>query len=712
MIINIKMAAAFLITTFCFSNAIAESRVAAIDRQEPGIPTSQTNPKPTPTPALPSPPQSPSNAAAPRQRQQGYLRFIEAQRLKGEAYRLRSTRLFDEAIKAYKETIQLDPTAADPHIDLGELYLFYLSRRDAAEREALEAIRLDPKSVGGHLLLARIHISIAKMENNPRSVYLDKAISEYEKVAELDMGMAEAWALLAELYQMKNNTDRQIYALERWAGAALPNDTFFYRILMNSELSPDQAYYQLSLLYLSKGKNRQAVDAARRAYESDPESNTYARNLISVLRSAGEPAEELRTYAQLIKTANNPALLIGYGSALVRAGVYPEAAERLREYVKLDPTNASAVGLLAIAQRRANQRSAAVETLRSGLARVEANTRVDLTIMLAETYEELGRNEDAISQYEQTFESFLTKGALTPVNTPLFSEVVNRLVRACRRVGNQAKLQSVLTKARRVIDDQNPMLDLIAVESLREDGKRREALDLVRASVRRYTDDRALKFTEAIILNELKRYKESTDLLGEMIKGSPENATDDAGVYVILSNVQMQSGDLKVAEESARKALDLSPDDADAAIQLSSVLDRAERSEESEKILREVIKHDPDHATALNNLGYFLLQHGAHYAEALKLIEQAIAIEPINGSYLDSLGWAHYKLGNMEKARESLEKAMIYSHRNSTVHEHLGDVLRDLGKIAEARRQWEKALEYSVEANEIARIKVKLKDGK
>jgi tetratricopeptide (TPR) repeat protein len=704
---RLKEAMALLMLAFFFLSAVTGSSAGVIPQER-----SKTPPQAMPATASPPGSQSQNKASMPRSRQRGYLRFIEAQRLKGEAHRLNSTRLLDQAIKAYQETIQIDPTAAEPHVDLGELYFFYMSRRDMAELEAKEAVKLDPKSVGGHLLLARIYMSVARVENNPRSPHLDKAIREYEKVTELDSGLAEAWALLAESYQMKNNIDRQIFALEKWASAPLPNDTFFYRWLMNNELTPDQAYFQLSQLYLSKGNNQLAINNARRAYESDPESNTYARNLIGILRAAGAPAEELRLYSQLVKTANSPALLIGYGSALVRAGHYDEAAERLLEYVKIDPSNASAVGLLALAQRRANQRPSAIETLKSGLARVDANTRIDLTMMLAETYEELGRNEEAIAYYEQAFESFMVKGALTPVNTPLFGEVVNRLVRSCRRVGNQVKLQSVLTRTRRVVDEHNPVLDLIAIESFREDGRRREALELARAATRRYPEDRALRFTEALILNDMKRFNESIELLREMIKGTPDNATDDASVYLILSSVQMQSGDLKVAEDSARKALELNPDDSDTMIQLSSVFDRAERYGDAEKILRELIKRDPDNATALNNLGYFLLERGERYDEALKLIGQAIAIEPINGSFLDSLGWAHYKLGEVEKARESLEKAMIYSRRNSTIHEHLGDVLRDLGRVAEARRHWEKALEFSIEADEIARIKVKLRDAR
>ncbi len=708
-----------LVFALVMSNTVADCKAAVFAIQEqiktPPPPPPQPQIKPgTANPASASKAEQTQNTTSEsRRREQGYLRFLEAQRLKGEAQRLRSTRMLDEAIKAFKETIQLDPASPEPRVDLGELYFFYLSRRDLAEREAIEAIRLDPKNIGGHLLLARIYISIARAENNSRSTYLDRAIGEYEKLTELDPGFAEAWSLLAELYQMKNDTDRQIYALEKWAGAPLPNDTFFYRWLMNADLTPDQAYFHLSQLYLSKGKNQQAIDAARNAYESNTGSNTYARNLISILRAAGTSDDELSIYSQLVKSANNPALLIGYGSALVRAGRYLEAAERLSEYIKIDPSNASAIRLLAIAQRRANQRQAAVESLKTALSRVDPNTRVDLAIDLAETYEELGRNDEALAQYEQVFESFLPKGALTQVNMPLFGEVVNRLVRVCRRVGNQTKLQGVLARTRRVIDEQNPMLDLIAVELMREDGKRREALELTRAAIRRYPDERTLKFTEALILSDMRRFKESIELLRDMIKGTPDHATDDASVYVILSNMQMQSGELKAAEESARKALELNPDDGDSLTQLASVLDRSERYDESEKTLRELLRRNPDNATALNNLGYFLVERGAARLEdAMKLIEQAVAIEPINGSYLDSLGWAYFKLGNIEKARLTLEKAMIYSRRNPTIHEHLGDVFQNQGKIEEARRLWERALEYSIEADEIARIKVKLKDAR
>ncbi|MGH9801931.1 MAG: tetratricopeptide repeat protein, partial [Blastocatellia bacterium] len=583
-------------------------------------------------------------SAESKQRQQAYLKFIEARRLRGEAQRINSRTILEDAIRAFRETIQLDTAAAEPHVDLGEIYFFHLNQQNLAAREAQEAIRLEPKSLNANLLMARLRIFTARSDNTVRPALLDQAITAYEKVTELDQKNAEAWAFLSELYGMKNQLAKQIPALEKWAGAPVPSEQFFYQTLMSAELTPDRAYYQLSQIYLSQSRNPEAIDAARRAYEMNPEVNDYARNLISILRVAGTSTDEMRILGQLFKTAASPGLLLGYGSALIRAGRYAEAIERLRELVAAEPDNAGASGLLALTQRRAGQRKAAIDTLKTALAKAAAEPRTDLMLELAQTYEELNRNEEAVAQYEQAFEIYTGKNALTPANTPLFNEIVNRLAIVFRRAGNQTKLQALLTRTRRLIDEQNPLVELLTIENLREEGKRREALEMARASARRYPDDRSLKYTEALILSELKRPDESAEHLREFLRGRPEDATEDAGVYLLLSGVYLQHGKLKEAEDTARKAIELNPYDPEATISLGSALEKAGKHEAAEKTLRDLLKQHPDNATALNNLGYLLLERGKHQ-EALALIEQAIAIEPINGSFLDSLGWAQFKLG-------------------------------------------------------------------
>ena len=172
----------------------------------------------------------------------------------------------------------------------------------------------------------------------------------------------------------------------------------------------------------------------------------------------------------------------------------------------------------------------------------------------------------------------------------------------------------------------------------------------------------------------------------------------------------MKSGELKAAEATIRRAIEADARDAELQIQLSSILEKSGQKADAEKTLRAVLVSEPDNAAALNNLGFMLAEKSSGYQEALGLIQKAVSIEPLNGSYLDSLGWVQYRMGKLQEARGSLEKALGLTRRNPMIFEHLGDVLKDLGRIQEARRNWESALEFSFETGVIARLKNKIQN--
>lgn len=634
-------------------------------------------------------------------RKQAYLRYIEAQRMKAA----RTTKVND-LITIYREIIQLDPTAAEPHAELGELYAFYLGQLEAGEREGREAVRLDPDCFSGQRLLARLYMITVRFEKEAKLAQIDRAIRTYEEVARIDPTSAEAWAFLSDLYQMKNDPLRQTRALEKLTTIGVPTETVFYRQVMNTDIATEQAWYQLSQLYLAQGKHPQAIEAARRAFEGDPDSAVNARNLINMLRLSGNGEEEVQTYYRLLKRFDTPLLQVGYSAALVRVGRYTEAITKLREMQKSDPTNAGIIELSAVAQRRSGQRTEAVETLKQGIARVEPGARQKLNLILGETYEELGRLADAVAYYEGVFNELTAKTKLDANSTETVITLVTRLTRTYNRQGDKKKAQMVFARTQQLLGENNPMLSSIMIDELREEGKYREALAVARAALNRYPTDRSLRLTEAMILGDLRNYQESLEALQGLLK---EQTVDDTSLLTIMSNIQLQSGQLKDAEATIRKALQADPNDMDLLIQLGSIQDRSGQRAEAEKTLRTVLQREPDNATALNNLGYYLAERNARYNEALPLIEKAVSIEPLNGSFLDSLGWVQHKLGRLQEARGHLEKAALYARRNPTVYEHLGDVLRDLGRLQEARRHWESALEYSVEAGVIARLRNKIK---
>lgn len=124
-----------------------------------------------------------------------------------------------------------------------------------------------------------------------------------------------------------------------------------------------------------------------------------------------------------------------------------------------------------------------------------------------------------------------------------------------------------------------------------------------------------------------------------------------------------------------------------------------------------VLSYDPDHSDALNYLGYTWVDRGENLTEAFEMIRRALELEPNSGAITDSLGWAHYKLGEYEKARLLLEDAVVLSPSSATIIDHLGDVYYKLGRKREAGYQWQRALDYDPTDKERRTIRAKLKGG-
>jgi uncharacterized protein HemY len=74
------------------------------------------------------------------------------------------------------------------------------------------------------------------------------------------------------------------------------------------------------------------------------------------------------------------------------------------------------------------------------------------------------------------------------------------------------------------------------------------------------------------------------------------------------------------------------------------------------------------------------------------MIQKAVAQEPSNGAYLDSLGWAYYKQNKLTEAEEALRMASERESHDPTILGHLGDVYAKMGQSERAAQYWERAL--------------------
>ena len=124
-----------------------------------------------------------------------------------------------------------------------------------------------------------------------------------------------------------------------------------------------------------------------------------------------------------------------------------------------------------------------------------------------------------------------------------------------------------------------------------------------------------------------------------------------------------------------------------------------------------VLRYNPDDADALNYLGYTWVDRGENLNQAFDMIRKAVELDPQSGAIVDSLGWAHYKLGQYQEAKINLEDAVELSPSSATIIDHLGDVYWKLGRFREAGYQWERALEFDPTDEERAQIEIKLQKG-
>ena len=114
---------------------------------------------------------------------------------------------------------------------------------------------------------------------------------------------------------------------------------------------------------------------------------------------------------------------------------------------------------------------------------------------------------------------------------------------------------------------------------------------------------------------------------------------------------------------------------------------------------------------ALNYLGYSWVDQNRNLKEGMCLIEKAVALKPDDGYIVDSLGWAHFKLGNFAESVRFLERAVELKPQDPVLNDHLGDALWRVGREREAKFQWDQSLTLDPEPEEVEKIKKKLVDG-
>ena len=658
------------------------------------------------TPAAPPPAQGQAAAAAPAaspDHAMAYYHYMLARRYRELAGAQNRSEYLDRAISEYKQAMAADPDSLFLRVELAELY-WRSGRVGDAISEAQAVLKENPNEVGAHRLLAQIYFRYLG-DNQPEKTMkenLGKAIGEFEAVTRLDPSDTNSWLLLGKLYKVNNQADKAEDALKK---------------ALNADPESQGAIAQLAQLYVDQGESSQAIDLLNKIPEDERDSSVFGLLGYAYGQNHDNDRAIAAYKSALEQDSENEEIREAYAEALVNAGKMDDARVELTHILKADPENAAAYLHLGRVDREEGHFDDARKDLEHAKSLQSDNLEIAYEQVLVE---DAAGNDDAAIQFAQEALKQMEK----PNGRYTASEAGNRAV-FLERLGaiyrTQEKYDQAIATFKQISTlgkSEEPRAEGLIVETLRLDHQPKKALEEAQAALVKYPDDRPLHLLEASMLGEQGQVDEAAQKLQALITGKPGD--DDLEVYRALAQVYSQAKRFPEAEAAAQKALSASskPDDQKYTyFLLGSIYEHEKKYDLAERQFKKVLDADPLNAAAANYLGYMLADRGIRLEESVKYIQKAVQLEPNNGAYLDSLGWAYLKMNRTDLAAPPLEKAAHLIQDDPTILDHLGQLYLQMGKRQQAEQAWERALKEwptavgsDFDADQAAKVKHQLEE--
>ncbi len=582
----------------------------------------------------------------------------------------------NKAIEEYRLAIDNDLNSDYLNAGLAELYAKTGRIRDAV-LEAQDILKRDGNNLEARRLLGRIYLrSLGDMQAGTQSQEVLKlAIEQYEQIVKLDPKSVEDHLLLGRLYRLNNE---------------LLKSEGEFKTAVNIQPDSEEAVTTLAYLYNEEGDSARALQVLSAIPESARTAKLYS--------ALGFTYEQQKDYKKAIDAYrrsteldhDNLDSVRGLAQNLMNDGQTDAALEQYKVIADADPSDAQTYMRIAEIDRRDGKFDQALEALKKATAVVPDSLEVQYNIAVID--EAQGKYEDAIQILNQLLQKTEHDGEYSVPDKNNRAVFLERLGTVYREAN---KHQQAVDTFRKMLDlgDENAIRGYQQiVETYRDNKQWQMATEAAAEAAKKYPNDRGLQMVSASQQADMGKSEVAIEHVKSLLKGN----ADDREVYIALAQMYSRVKDWPKAEENVSKAIDLSgkPEDKDYAIFVQgSVYERQKKYDLAEEAFRKVLADDPKNAMTLNYLGYMLADRDTRVEEALGYIRRAVALDPQNGAYLDSLGWAYYKLGKYDLAEENLRRASERIATDPTVHQHLGELYQRTGRLKLAASNYERSLE-------------------
>src|SRR5262245_20215366 len=576
----------------------------------------------------------------------------------------------DGAIAAYKRAMALDPTAADVTAQLAGLYLRQ-NKIQEAMATAEQALKVAPSNSEANRVLGIVYAALAEASsgrNAKNDDNLAKAIQYLEQALEHPQGGIpdpNVRATLARAYLNKGVYDKAIPLLAD---------------LVKQEPGWSDGPVLLAEAYAGAGRTKDAIDWLEE--QNDPRLMPALGDFYEREQRWSDAAKAYERALQ--RTPRNADLKTRYGSALLKTGNREDtgkARDVLTEVVAVRP-DVQSLYLLSQAQRRLGDSRAAEASARRAITQNSKNPWGYYA--LAEALEERREYQAVVDELAPMLADLRAKPT---ENAFASSLLLPHLGFAYQELGQHDKAIGAFEEARK-LSPKDPAVSGYLIEANIAAKKFAAAADVARAAVADNPDNLRLLRLQAQTLRHTGKAEQGVAVLEDAVR----KHADEPMAYVTLaqfySDLDRGPQAVKVLQDAQQKF----PTDTSIVFELGAAFDKQKKFADAEAAFKQLIALEPDNSAALNYLGYMLAERGERLDESVNLLQKALQIDPENGSYLDSLGWAYFKQDKLDLAEDNLRRAADQLKTNSVIQDHHGDVLFKLGRVDKAIAAWTRAI--------------------
>jgi tetratricopeptide (TPR) repeat protein len=570
-----------------------------------------------------------------------------------------------EAERSYAQGVEVDPTSAQPLVELAT-FEWRRGRTRRTEELLKKALALEPASLAANRALAALYVATSRAAEAETPL---KTLAESTAASEWKIVLADYYRSNGRIADAKKLLDQAEGEEGAFAAARTRKAVIFYgegrkpdaQAALDAALAKEPRNVEALLVksewLAADGKLVEALAAAESAASGTP-GNAAAQFAVGrIRRSLGNTEGAIAAFTEVLRIApRSVAVQLELSRAHMSAGQPRLTLQFAQDVLNVQPRNPDALLMQARALMGLGDLEAAARPT-STLVKEHASLPV-VHVQLGELHRLKGDEAAARAAYGRAL-------TIDPTNEQAIAGIVLLDMQAGRMHDARSRAEAALSKQPSSV-----------------------ALLLLVGRVQVRMQDHAAaerSFRRVIELNpsSLEAYAR----LGEMYRG--QKRIDQA---------------IAEFERLAERA----PKPAAAHTMVGMLLESDGRIDEAKKRYDRALGFDPEAPVAANNLAWLIAEHGGNLDVALDLARTARTKLPDSVEVADTLGWVYYKKGLFDQAVPILKEVVARQPNVAAFHYHLGLSSARTGDDKLARTSLETALSLDPKAAQAADAKAEL----